>query len=290
MNYDEVSRMFTSNGYLSLSGNERERIYGVTSQAMWLSSNRRGKLKGYMGSDYFEKSREEQAAVLREIFDYKPSNQINRAVNKSTTGAHGTYELGEITGSANYKGKDGEDLWGYMGVATYYTDETKTEVEQTVTIYGRSENVIKNIAKGFSYIPYQYRKYITNIRDSYNTANQFNCGAKDMYVRTTYEVSPEAFAMTASHEVGHSLSGSWGWVCRSSRYANAINSDINKVSGYGSVNNTEDFAEFVQFAISCSGDSELLRELKVMFPARFNVLRDVLREMNGGESILDVVE
>ncbi|MBQ8541817.1 MAG: hypothetical protein IJ435_10160 [Clostridia bacterium] len=290
VNYDEVSEMFTSPGFLGLSTNERARIYGVTSQAMWQSSNRRSKLIEYMGSTYFEQDKETQAERLRKIFDYKPSSQINRSITTATTGAHGTYELGEITGAANYKGKDGENLWAYKGVATYYTDETKTEVEQTVTIYGRNANVIKNIAKGFSYIPYQYRKYITNIRDYYHTANQFNCGAKDMFVRTSYEVSAEGFATTAAHEVGHSLSGSWGWVCSSSRYTNAINSDINKVSGYGSKNNSEDFAEFVQFAVSCSGEPELLRELKVMFPARFNVLRNVLREMNGGESILDVVE
>lgn len=290
VNCDEISEMFTSPGFLSLTTNERARLYGVTSQSMWISSNRRNKLKEYMGKTYFDQNKEEQAARLRKIFDYKPSNQVNRSVTTATTGAHGTYELGEITGAANYTGKDGENLWAYKGVATYYTDKTKSEVEQTVTIYGRNANVIKNIAKGFSYIPYQYRKYITNIRDYYHTANQFNCGSKDMYVRTTYEVSADGFAMTAAHEVGHSLSGSWGWVCSSSRYVNAINSDINKISGYGSSNNSEDFAEFTQFAVSCSGDSELLRMLKVMFPARFNVLRAVMREQNGGSCILDVVE
>lgn len=290
VNYDEISQMFTSPGFLSLTTNERARLYGVTSQSMWISSNRRNKLKEYMGTAYFDQNKEEQAARLRKIFDYKPSNQVNRPVTTATTGAHGTYELSEITGAANYTGKDGENLWAYKGVATYYTDQTKSEVEQTVTVYGRNANVIKNIAKGFSYIPYQYRKYITNIRDYYHTANQFNCGAKDMYVRTTYEVSADGFAVTAAHELGHSLSGSWGWVCTSSRYTNAINSDINKISGYGSSNNSEDFAEFTQFAVSCSGDSELLRMLKVMFPARFNVLRAVMREQNGGSCILDAVE
>lgn len=287
VNYDTFSKMLVSPGFMKLSANERNRIYGITSQAMWLSSNRRNKLLSYMGSNYFNLSEDDQATALKKIFGYVPSNQINRAVNKSTTGAHGTYDMGEITGSANYKGKDGENLWAYKGVATYYTDSSKTSVEQTITIYGRNANVIKNIAKGMSYIPYQYRKYIRTIKDYYHTANQFNCGANEMYVRTKHEVSAESFAMTASHEVGHSLSFSWGYVHSSGRYTNAVNSDINKVSGYGNTNSTEDMAEFTQLVISCSGDAELLRMVKVMYPGRFGVLRAVLNEMNGGNGILN---
>ena len=140
------------------------------------------------------------------------------------------------------------------GVADYIiTGQWAKKAYQEAQKYGTANAVASSADKGFSYIPYQYRKYITNIRDYYHTANQFNCGAKDMFVRTSYEVSAEGFATTAAHEVGHSLSGSWGWVCSSSRYTHAINSDINKVSGYGSKNNSEDFAEFVQFAVSCSG-------------------------------------
>ncbi len=286
VNYDTFSQMLVSQGFLNLSANERNRIYGITSQAMWLSSNRRGQLLSYMGSNYENKTADEQSAALKKIFSYVPTQQINREVTKSTTGAHGTYELGEITGSANYKGKDGENLWAYKAVATYYSDTSKTNVEQTVIIYGRNANVIKNIAKGFGYIPYQFRKYIRTIKDYYHTANQFNCGANEMYVRTTYDVSAEQFARTASHEVGHSLSFSWGYVHSSGRYTSAMNSDINKVSGYGNTNSTEDMAEFTQLVISSCGDEAVLKMIKKMYPGRFSVLRAVLNEMNGGNGIL----
>lgn len=290
VNYDKVSQMFTSPGFLSLSANERARIYGVTSQAMWQSSNRRNKLSEYIDSKFFDRTKENQAERLRRLFDYVPSQQINRGITTASTGAHGTYDISEVQSSVSYKGMSGENLKGYKVVATYYTDTEKTAVEQTVTIYGRSENTVKNLAKGFSYIPYQVRKYITNIRDYYNTSNQFNCGAKDMYVRTTWEQSAGSFATTAAHECGHSLSGTWGWVCGTSRWKNAIAADMNYVSGYGSNNSSEDFAEFTQFATSCAGDAELLRELKVMFPNRFKVLREIMREQNGGSCILDAVE
>jgi hypothetical protein len=285
--YDELSRAFVSSGFLSLSSNERSMLYSVTSQAMWQSSNRRNKLLDYMGSNYFSISASEQAERLKKLFSYTPSSQINRTVNPDTTKESRSYSLSEVTGAANYTGKDGEDLWAYKAVATYYTDSSQSEVLQTVTIYGRSANAITNIAKGFSYIPYQFGKYIKTIKDYYHTANQFNCGSSEMYVRTTYEVSAEGFAMTASHEVGHSLSASWGTVHSSSRYNSAIASDLNKVSGYGNSNNAEDFAEFTQFVISCSGDAELLREVKTMFPHRFAVLKAVLNEMNSGNGILN---
>ena len=287
VNYDTFSKMLVSPGFMRLSDNERNRIYGITSQAMWLSSNRRGTLLSYMGSNYFNLSETEQVEALRRIFSYVPTNQIGRTVNRSATGAHGTYDIGEITGSANYRGKDGENLWAYKGVATYYTDSSKTSVEQTITIYGRNANVIRNIAKGMSYIPYQFRKYIRTIKDYYHTANQFNCGANEMFVRTKHEVNAESFAQTAAHELGHSLSFSWGYVHSSGRYTSAMNSDINKVSGYGNTNSTEDMAEFTQLVVSCSGDAELLRMIKVMYPGRFGVLRAVLNEMNGGNGILN---
>ncbi|MGM9552509.1 MAG: LamG-like jellyroll fold domain-containing protein [Clostridia bacterium] len=290
VNYDKISQMFTSPGFLSLSANERARIYGVTSQAMWQSSNRRNKLLEYIDTKFFTRTKEDQATRLRQLFNYIPSQQINRGISTSSTGAHGTYSIGDVESNVSYKGMSGENLTGYKVVATYYTDTEKTAVEQTVTIYGRSANAVKNIAKGFSYIPYQMRKYITNIRDYYSTSNQFNAGAKDMYVRTSWEQSADSFATTAAHECGHSISGSWGWVCGTSRWKNAIAADMNYVSGYGSSNSSEDFAEFVQFATSCAGDRELLRELKVMFPNRFKVLREVMREQNGGSCILDVVE
>lgn len=290
VNYDKISQMFTSPGFLSLSSNERARIYSVTSQAMWQSSNRRNKLDEYIDSKFFDRTKEDQAERLRKLFDYKPSSQINRAITTATTGAHGTYSIGDVQSNVSYKGMSGENLTGYKVVATYYSDKDKSEVEQTVTIYGRSESVVKSLAQGFSYIPYQVRKYITNIRDYYNTANQFNCGAKDMYVRTTWNQNAGSFATTAAHECGHSISATWGWVCSTSRWKNAISADLNYVSGYGSNNSSEDFAEFVQFATSCAGDAELLRELKVMFPNRFKVLRDVMREQNGGSCILDIVE
>ncbi|MBR5536153.1 MAG: LamG domain-containing protein [Clostridia bacterium] len=290
VNYDEISQMFTSPGFLSLSSNERARIYGVTSQAMWQSSNRRNKLGEYIDSKFFDRTKEDQAERLRQLFDYVPSQQINRGITTTSTGAHGTYDISEVQSNVSYKGMSGENLTGYKVIATYYTDTEKATVEQTVTIYGRSENTVKNLAKGFSYIPYQMRKYITNIRDYYSTSNQFNCGAKDMYVRTTWEQSAGSFATTAAHECGHSISGTWGWVCGTSRWKNAISADMNYVSGYGSNNSSEDFAEFTQFATSCAGDAELLRELKVMFPNRFRVLREIMREQNGGSCILDIVE
>lgn len=287
--YDTFSEMLVSPGFMLLSANERDRICGVTAQAMWQSSNRRNKLLEYMGDDYFELGAVEQAERLRKLFSYVPSNQVNRTVSKGTTGSKSTYTLGEFQADVEYRGTDNEPYRGYLSEVTYYTDDTKTVVEQVVKIYAPKESQIKEIANGFSFHPYQFRKNIKSIRRYYHTANEFNCGADTMYVRG--ETAPDAwmFAMVSAHELGHSLDFSGGYRSTWNEAYAARSLDINKVSGYGNSNNYEDFAEFTQFVISCSGDVVMLKMVEEMFPGRFSILADILNDQNDGNGLLNVV-
>ncbi len=287
--YDTFSEMLVSPGFMLLSANERERICGVTAQAMWQSSNRRNKLLEYMGDDYFELGAVEQAERLKKLFSYVPSNQVNRTVSKGTTGSTSTYTLGEFQADVEYRGTDNEPYTGYLSEVTYYTDDTKTVVEQVVKIYAPATSQIEQIAQGFSFHPYQFRKNIKSIRRYYHTANEFNCGADTMYVRG--ENAPDAwmFAMVSAHELGHSLDFSGGYRSTWNEAYAARSLDINKVSGYGNSNNYEDFAEFTQFVISCSGDVVMLKMVEEMFPGRFSILADILNDQNDGNGLLNVV-
>ncbi len=289
VSFDAFSEMLVSPGFMLLSANERDRICGVTAQAFWQSVNRRNKLLEYMGDDYFEQGAVEQAERLRKIFDYVPSNQVNRTVSRNSTGTISTYTLGEFQANVEYRGTDNEPYIGYLSEVTYYTDDTKTVVEQTVKIYAPAENQIKQIAEGFSFYPYQFRRNIKSIRRYYHTANEFNCGADTMYVRG--ESAPDAwmFAMVSAHELGHSLDFSGGYRSTWNEAYAARSLDINKVSGYGNSNNYEDFAEFTQFVISCSGDVVMLKMVEEMFPGRFSILADILNDQNDGNGLLNVV-
>lgn len=287
--YDTFSEMLVSPGFMLLSANERDRICGVTAQAFWQSVNRRNKLLEYMGDDYFDQGAVEQAERLRKLFKYVPSQQVNRTVSRNSTGTISTYTLGEFQADVEYRGTDNEPYRGYLSEVTYYTDDTKTVVEQVVKIYAPAESQVKQIAEGFSFYPYQFRKNIKSIRRYYHTANEFNCGADTMYVRG--ETPPDAwmFAMVSAHELGHSLDFSGGYRSTWNEAYAARELDINKVSGYGNSNAYEDFAEFTQFVISCSGDAVMLKMVQEMFPGRFSILADILNDQNNGNGLLNVV-
>lgn len=288
--YDEFSEMLVSPGFMLLSANERERICGVTAQAWSQSTRRRAKLLEYMGEDYYELDAVEQAERLRKIYTYTPAGQVNRGVSQASSGSTSTYVMGEISSNVEYKGTDNESHYGYSSKVTYYTDATQTTEEQTITVYARSEYVVKEIAKGLSYIPHPYRQHIYTVRDYYNTSGEFNCGDHHMYVRVTYEVNAGMYAMTASHEVGHSLDFSGGYVSTWGSSYTARDTDLNRVSGYGSNNSYEDFAEFTQWAVSCSGDPEKLKMLEEMFPGRYKMLSDTLEKMGKGNPLAVVYE
>jgi len=283
---DAFANMLISPGFLRLSPHEQQRLYDVTSQPLWLSSNRKSTLLGRMGSNYNSLSAVEQEEILRSIFSYTPTSQINRSVNKDTTGYKTTYSIGEITEATYGEWGTSGNLNGYTAVVVFNNEKTG-EPEHTVRVYARSRNVINNFAEAFSCIPYEFRRFIKTVIDSYNTANQFNAGADAMYIRTSYEVSASGIAMTGAHELGHSLSATSGWWDSKSTYTSAMNNDIFKVSGYGATNSAEDFAEFTQLVISCLNRPYSMEAVKIMFPNRFEALVTLMRSYGGGTCILD---
>ncbi len=272
--YNEVSKAFASEGFLILSANERNILYSVTGQALWQSNARREKLIEIISGDYYDLDGYSQAERLRELFSYYPSYQINRAVSKSTTGIEANYALSDITWTT-YSDMDGYTKNGYTAAVTYSYEEG----DVTVAIYARSQNVVKNIAKGFSYMPYQFIKPLKTVIDYNASNNQFKAETGVIYIETNYEVSSENVAITGAHELGHLIDFA-GYRMSMGDYRTARENEC-AVSGYGETALNEDFAEFCQFVISCNGDSELLRQVKAMFPGRYSALCDGMCEMYG---------
>ncbi len=272
--YDEVSKVFASEGFFLLTKEERDNIYSVTAQALNESVARREKLCEIIAGGYFALDGKAQAEALREIITYYPAYQINRAVNKSTTGVEASYTLSSVTWT-NYTDMDGYSKSGYTATVTYAYDEGNVEV----TIYARSQNVVRNIAKGFSYMPYQFIKPLKTVIDYNATNNQFKAETGTIYIETNYEVSSENVAITGAHELGHLIDFA-GYRMSMGDYKTARANECS-VSGYGDTALNEDFAEFCQFVISCSGDKELIRQLKEMYPGRYDAVCAGMCEMYG---------
>lgn len=273
--YNDVSRAFVSEGFFLLTSEERNSIYNVTGQTLTQSSLRREKLCEIINDGYFDLDGEEQAEALRGIITYSPAYQVNRVVNEFTTGIEAEYSLSSITWT-NYTDIDGYSKSGYTAKATYAYAEGDVEIE----IFARSQNVVRNIAKGFSYMPYQFIKPLKKVVDYNQSNNQFKAEVGgSIYIETNYEVSSENVAITGAHELGHLIDFAANRMSIGD-YKGAREVECS-VSGYADTALGEDFAEFCQFVISCSGDEEKLRQLEGMYPGRFKALCEGMCEMYG---------
>ncbi|MBR5535330.1 MAG: hypothetical protein IKU60_01645 [Clostridia bacterium] len=274
VSYNEVSKVFASEGFMLLTPAERKALYAVTGQALNESVARRNKLIGLTGGDYYALDSHAQAEKLREIFAYYPAYQINRPINKSTTGIEAGYTLSSIVWTT-YEDMDGNSKSGYTAKATYAYAEGNVEV----TIYARSQNVVRNIAKGFCCMPYQFIKPLTKVVDYNASNNQFKAETGVVYIETNYEVSSDNVAVIGAHELGHLIDFAGVRISNGSYKDAYKDTDICTLSGYGETALNEDFAEFCQFIISCSGDVEQLRQLREMYPGRFDAVCEGLCEM-----------
>ncbi len=267
VSYNDVSKAFASEGFFLLSENERERLYSVTAQALNESVARRNKLKEIITEGYFDLDGYSQAEELRKVFGFTPTYQINRDVNKNTTGVETGYSLSDIEWTT-YSDMNNNSKSGYTAKAVY----AHAEGEQEIQIFARSRSSVESIAKGLSYMPYQFIKPLKTVIDYNASNNQFKAETGVIYVETNYEVTATGFAITGAHELGHIVDFAGFWISANEDYTNARETDCAVLSGYAETARSEDFAEFCQFVISCSGDGEKLRQLRAMYPGRFDAV------------------
>lgn len=265
--YSDLTKVFSSEGFFLLDEKTRESIYSVTGQPLWQSLMRREKLSEIISGGYFDLDGEAQKEKLEEIISYCPSYQINGSVNKQTTGVEVRYTLSDIT-KTSYKDRENNSKNGYGASVQYFYDEGEVDVE----IYARSQSVVKNIAKGLSFMPYQFIKPLEKVTDYYATNNQFKAETGEIFIETNYEVSSENVAVTGAHELGHLIDFAL-FRLSVGDYKIARDGEC-ALSGYGQTALGEDFAEFCQAVISSYGDREKLRCLKAMYKGRFEALCD----------------
>ena len=276
VSYNDVSKAFASEGFFLLTENERERLYSVTAQALNESVARRNKLKEIINNGYFDLDGYSQAEELRKVFGFTPTYQINRDVNKNTTGIETRYSLSDIEWTT-YSDMNNNSKSGYTAKAVY----AHAEDEQEIQIFARSRSSVESIAKGLSYMPYQFIKPLKTVIDYNASNNQFKAETSVIYVETNYEVTATGFAITGAHELGHIVDFAGFWISSNEDYTNARETDCAVLSGYAETARSEDFAEFCQFIISCSGDGEKLRQLRAMYPGRFDAVCKGLCQLYG---------
>lgn len=205
-------------------------------------------------------------------------SSLGRAVSSSLPTASGvTMEKGSGEYSKRENGEGGYLFWsstylsGSKYPLTFYDSEGN--VQQTMTLYVHDDSTAKKNADVFcsmiTQIPYQVRKYIKNVRIRNDTANSYNCGASDLYIRLNWTSNENNMRSVVLHEFGHSIDMSNGNWSQGGGWNSAMESDMFTVSIYARSSKYEDFAEFHRLYFMCYGNQDWQKGIQVLFPNRY---------------------
>ena len=193
------------------------------------------------------------------------------AVSTSLPGTEGLYaEINEGT-AGTYDFWRGTMLSGVLYKYSIYTAEGS--LEQTINLYVQDDGTAKQNAETFKkiilQIPHVFRKHLKNVKVRSDSANSYNGGGGDMYIRLNWSPDANGMRNTVVHELGHIISSNNGGWAEGGGWANAVAMDMFTPSTYGASNNTEDFAEFCRMYFEAYSCKDRQRGLRVIMPERY---------------------
>ena len=200
------------------------------------------------------------------------SGQANyEAVSLELPGSVGCYtEVGEGE-EGTYDFWRGTMLSGVKYPVTIYNSEK--EKEQTLTVYVQNNDVAEHnysiFLQAIIQIPYEFRTHLKNVKIRNDSANSFNGGGNDVYVRLNWKMDRGGMRSTLVHELGHIIDQKNGNWASGSGWSWAIGQDMYTPSTYGASNNAEDFAEFCRMYFAAYSCKDRQRGLAVIMPERY---------------------
>ncbi len=164
--------------------------------------------------------------------------------------------------------------------------EADGTVQQTLSLYVQDEGTAKTNAETFKnvivQIPYIFRTKLRTVKVRSDSANSYNGGGGDLYIRLNWSPDKNSMRSTVVHELGHIMSSNNGGWAEGSGWVNAIALDMYTPSTYGGTNSTEDFAEFSRMYFSCYGNRDMQRGLQIIMPERYASFGRLRRNNLGG--------
>ncbi|MGN1098099.1 MAG: hypothetical protein ACI4SS_04295, partial [Clostridia bacterium] len=285
--------------YARLTKQQRSRIEAVYSSVAADAFGRYGKANEYTPRTRIDTaftdilsgslSVDEQEAKLKELLDPTKNYIFDwegtaTPVGADLPGTEGTYsELGEGVYSERKDGEGGYLFWTntYLSGTKYplYIYNVDGTLQQTLTLYVHDKWYAKQNAnfavEAIAQIPYVYRKYLKNIRVREDSANSFNGGGSDIYIRLNYTSSTAAVRNTLIHELTHLVDSANGWMSGKSEWTAAMESDGFKPTTYANSSNAEDFAEFGKVYFMCYKNRDMQRGLQIIMPKRYEIFKRV---------------
>ncbi|MBR5535575.1 MAG: hypothetical protein IKU60_02895 [Clostridia bacterium] len=257
--------------YESVAGDIFGRYGGYTE---WNPRIRMDNLFGEILSGDFTLS--EQNTKFKEFFNdtngFIYSGQANyEAVSLELPGTVGCYtEVGEGE-AGTYDFWRGTQLSGVKYPVTIY--DADGNKEQTLTVYVHDNDVAKHnyniFLQAIIQIPHEFRVHLHNVKIRNDSANSFNGGGHDVYVRLNWKMDRGGMRSTLVHELGHVNDQNNGYWSSGSGWSWAIGQDLYTPSTYGASNNAEDFAEFSRMYFQAYSCRDRQRGLAIIMPERY---------------------
>ena len=201
------------------------------------------------------------------------SGQANyETVSLELPGSIGCYtEVGEGV-EGTYDFWRGTQLSGVKYPVTIF--DADGNKEQTLTVYVHNDDVAKHnyniFLQAIIQIPYEFRTHLKTVKIRNDSANSFNGGGNDVYVRLNWKMDRGGMRSTLVHELGHIIDQQNGNWASGSGWSWAISQDMYTPSTYGASNNAEDFAEFARMYFEAYSCKDRQRGLAIIMPERYN--------------------
>lgn len=221
---------------------------------------------------------EEGAQKLKGLL-YASNNHLFQ--NSANSGAVSA-SLPGVDGATAKKGEgtDGSyDFWRGTKLSgtkyPLYIYDKDGNLQQTINLYVHNDSTAKHNADSFcsivAQIPQPMRKYLKNVKIRNDTANSFNAGGTDLYIRVNWKQTGEQVKSTVFHELGHILdsNAASGWWSNGGGWKAAMEKDMICASEYARSSNAEDFAEFNRLYFGCWGNRDKQIALQIVFPQRY---------------------
>lgn len=170
-----------------------------------------------------------------------------------------------------YDGWNGAKREGFKQTITF-DDGHSVTLYTPIKDAGERDTVPKALAS----LPASLRVMLNYVTvEPYGTANEFNGGGDNMWVRLAGPADIGVLDSTLSHEIGHLLMSKTDCALT---WEAALEKDILSVSHYGRLNPSEDFAEFTRLYLGTYGQPDHLKSLHKIFPARMAEFERVLAQ------------
>ncbi len=151
--------------------------------------------------------------------------------------------------------------------------ESDGTVQQTLSLYVQNDGTAKTNAETFKnvivQIPYIFRTNLRTVKVRSDSANSYNGGGGDLYIRLNWSPDKNSMRSTVVHELGHIIDSNNGNWSSGGGWKNAIAMDMYTPSTYGGTNSTEDFAEFSRLYFACYSNRDMQRGLQIIMPERY---------------------